>query len=319
MHQQRHLPMVRGDQDTPQFMTPTRTRGTKMRKMIRHYPQHRATATHSPTRSRHRGTASRDEGGNCKGNMPKGNQLAPLTFSPWSGAKHKLPPSLGNSSRPLSRGRPPYQANRLCAIQAQQARPPNVVPHSQTPPGGPNNQAPPNQQTQQGEQPAQGPQGGAATPQQQAPQQQPRLIPKGSSRSRSTSRSRPRQHKPKLKPPAVDGDTQQTTRRRSKRGRGSSGEASRSNSKAQRTTSKVGEHSNTPLLIKSKTTHSKPLNSKKSAIHKGDKNNKMINAEGERARAITMKVKEINAEETRRRRARFVQNSRSGGSTNPDQ
>ena len=48
-----------------------------------------------------------------------------------------------------------------------------MVPHSQPPPGGPNNQAPPNQQPQQGEQPTQGPQGGAATPQQQAPQQQP--------------------------------------------------------------------------------------------------------------------------------------------------
>ncbi|OLP75192.1 hypothetical protein AK812_SmicGene45051, partial [Symbiodinium microadriaticum] len=43
-------------------------------------------------------------------------------------------------------------------------------------------------------------------------------------------------------------------------------------------------------------THSKPLNSKKSATQKGDKINKTINVKGERARATTMKVKEINAE-----------------------
>ena len=42
-HQQRHLPMAPGDRDTPQSMTPTRTRGMKMRKLTRHYLQYKAT------------------------------------------------------------------------------------------------------------------------------------------------------------------------------------------------------------------------------------------------------------------------------------
>ena len=326
MQQQRHHPMARGDQDTPRSMTPTRTHGTKMRKMIHHYLQHRATANKhgnggprkdSPTHSRHRGTASKGEGDNRRDNMSKGNHLAPQTVSQWWGAQRKLPPSLGNSSRPLSRDRLPTR--RTALVPSKHSKPDHRT-WSRTPKTRREALTARHHQTSR---PNKGSSTRAARKgEPQIHSSKHRSSSRDSSRrnfrkSRSTSRSRPRQHQHKPKPPAVDGDTRQTTCRRSKRKRGSSGGATHSNSKAQKINSKAGERSNTPLLTKSKMTHSKPLNSKKSATQKGDKINKTINVKGERARATTMKVKEINAEETRQRRARFVQNSRGGGSTNP--
>ena len=80
------------------------------------------------------GTAIMDEGGNCKDNRPRGSQQAPLTPSPRPGAKHKLPSLRGNT---LIQGSATYQAHRLSAIQAQQARPAECGPALPTPTGRP--------------------------------------------------------------------------------------------------------------------------------------------------------------------------------------
>ena len=74
----------------------------------------------------------------------------------------------------LIQGSATYQANRLSAIQAQQAKPPHMLPHQQPGPGG---ATPTSQPTQHYQQQTSGSQQGTSPQQGQAPQQQPRLIP----------------------------------------------------------------------------------------------------------------------------------------------
>ena len=181
----------------------------------------------------------------------------------------------------------------------------------------------------------QGEQGGATTPQQQVqPQQQPRLIPEEIEKVKEHKRKQAQAAQAQAEAPsrrwghAADySQTQQTgenQQRDSKPQQQQSPEDHQQEGAAQQDIPGDQEQDDpqqTPELeevcvqcglVLAKWEGKK----KKSASHKGDKINKMTNAVGERAKATTMKVKEINAEATRRRRVRSVQNLRSGDSTN---
>ena len=94
------------------YMTPTRTLGMKTKKTIHLYLRYQTTTTNrrgigeqrgdspTPTHSKRRGTASRDEEDNNRDNTYSYNSPAPQASSPWQGARRKSRLSPGSKNKP---------------------------------------------------------------------------------------------------------------------------------------------------------------------------------------------------------------------------
>ena len=129
-------------------------------------PQPQAQHEH---RHSQQGRGVQIQGGHVQDQQPSHSSGQPMAGGPT-----QITALTWEQQQALIQGSATYQANRLSAIQAQQAKPPHMLPHQQPGPGG---ATPTSQPTQHYQQQTSGSQQGTGPQQGQAPQQQPRLIP----------------------------------------------------------------------------------------------------------------------------------------------